>query len=115
MDTDTSWKNFLGDVQKGKIKLPDEKEFSYESSFKWVKPKAMFYLLVRYVQCNRNKDEFIYELFKELYKLSNLNDRQIKRLNMFLHQMNIKPLTPEMFLDVRKDIFSTIEDMEMPF
>jgi hypothetical protein len=29
--------------------------------------------------------------------------------------MNIKPLTPEMFLDVRKDIFSTIEDMEMPF
>jgi len=115
MDTDASWNSFLGDVKKGKIKLPDEKEFSYESNFKWVKPKAMFYLLVRYVQCNRNKDDFIYELFKELYKLSNLNDRQIKRLNMFLHQMNIKPLTPEMFLDVRKDIFSTIEDMEIPF
>ncbi len=115
MQTDKLWMNFLCGVQKGLIKNPDEKVFSYESSFNWIEPKASFYLLIRLAQCKENFESFFYEMLKVLYRDSNLNNERLKKFNKFLYQMNVKPYSPEQFLDFRNKIFSKIEDMEMPF
>ena len=115
IETDKSWISFLGGVEKGKIKNPDQKEFSYESSFNYIEPKAAFYLLVRLAQCHEDYEKFLYEMLKVLYKFSNFPSKQLKRFNMFLYQMNIASYTPEKFAELRTNLFLKIEDMEMPF
>ncbi len=114
-NTDEKWIKFLGGVKKGEILKPDEKVFSYESSFNYIEPKAAFYLMVRLVQCKCNYETFLYEMLKVLYRLSNFDNKKLKRFNMFLYQMNIASYTPEKFAELRTNIFSKIEDMEMPF
>lgn len=114
-ETDQSWTDFLGGVKKGIIKNPDEKIFSYESSFNYIEPKAAFYLMVRLAQCKANYEIFFYEMLKVLYKLSDFDKKKLKRFNMFLYQMNLKPYTDEEFAALRTNLFLKIEEMEMPF
>ena len=115
IETDEKWLKFLGTVEKSKIKNPDEKIFTYTSSFHYIEPKAVFYLTIRLLQCNGDIDKFKYELLKLMYAYSNFDNRRLKRLNLFLCQMKLEPFTPEKMLDLRTRLFSMIEDMEMPF
>ena len=115
VSTDTSWLSFLDNVKKGKLKNPDEKVFSYESSFNYIEPKAAFYLMIRFAQSKENFETFFYEMLKVIYKQSNFDKKRLKRFNMFLYQMNIKSYSEEEFLDLRNKLFSKIEDMELPF
>lgn len=115
IETDPKWIDFLGGVKKGDILKPDEKVFSYESSFNYIEPKTSFYLMVRFAQCKENFETFFYEMLKVLYKQSNFDKKKLKRFNMFLYQMNIKQYSEEEFLNLRNKLFSKIEDMEMPF
>lgn len=71
--------------------------------------------MVRLAQCKANYESFFYEMLKVLYKLSDFDKKKLKRFNMFLYQMNLKPYTDEEFAALRTNLFLKIEDMEMPF
>lgn len=115
VDTDVRWNNFLNNVKKGTLASKTEAISSLETHVKFIEDKACFYLLFIYLKSNRNHELFFTEIFKMMNKHSLLSKQRFQRLNLYLSESFITPLSDENLEEVQQHLLEISQERDLPF
>lgn len=115
VDTDSSWLEFLNNVEKGTLKSRDKVYADYEKHYEYAAPKGMFILLIKYLILKKDKNLFITEVFREMYKHSELKKEKFYKLNKYLIELGQPVLTDDELEQLQIEFFNEVQEREMPF
>ena len=115
VDTDPLWLEFLQNVKKGKLQSVKLPENGYIEYFKHIERQLSLYVLLKYLQCNKDLNLLQIEILKVLVNYSDFNKPKFAKMNKYLRQLKKEPLTDSEFLDLIDSIKLITEEMELPF
>ena len=115
VDTDPLWLLFLQDVRKGKLQSVESPETTYIEYFNHIERQLSLYVLLKYMQTNKDLNLFLIEILKVLINYKDFNKPKFAKMNKFLRQLKKEPLTDSDFDNLIDSIQLITEEMELPF
>ncbi len=115
VETDPNWLDFLDNVQKGTLESKPKIYSDYEKHYNYAADKGIFILMIKYLTLKRDKDLFITEVFRMMYKHSELTKERFYRLNKYLKELGQPVLTDEELEELQIEFFVEVEQRELPF
>ena len=114
--TDEKWMKFLHGVNKGKLgSLGASDPISYQNYFDKMEKQMSLYIILKYLQVKGNSDLFDIEMLKIFLKYSDFNKGKMFKMNMYLEEMKLAPLTKHEFDTLKSELEDLISDLELPF
>jgi len=115
-NTDKLWLDFLDNVEKGTLEILINKDPSVEEFKKMALPFWHMYNLLLYLESGRKLFVYDMESHKQMYDyMTNYSKHRFQRLNIYLHQLNIKTVDDDELQELKNEFKGIIEDEELPF
>lgn len=115
--TDKRWLKFLNEVEKGTLPKILEKDIeqTFFDYFKNITPYIEAGLLALYIINGEDPYIFELEIYRFLHDNLNISRTRMKKLNMLLATLGVKPLDDIALTKLNNQFARIIEDKELPF
>ena len=117
LKTDKPWLDFLGNIEKSKLKRYDKDLASFESYLNYMDPRVAFYFSNLIVQCEGDIYEAITRLIKvTLNHLDKFDNKKLKRYNDYLKEAKLDLVQIEDLEEIRFKLEQELKSREeIPF
>ena len=115
VDTDSKWKSFLDDVEKGSLSNTDELPPTFDAYLKSAMPYVVTYLIVKYFTVHRDPYLLEIEMFKLLRDNLAFSKQRFQRLNIYLNQLRLQTIDDATLAELKLEFAGIVNDKEVPF
>ena len=116
--TDPKWLTFVNNVEKAKLAKVKPKEISFNKFDKYIHQTLGIYIVFNFIKSGMNINQYskfsIQEIKNELVKLSD-NDKKINRINTYLMESGLPPITKQQLIDSISKLEEYLEYEDLPF
>ena len=114
--TDSKWKAFLQNVEKGVLpKAEDLIPKTFETFLKAAESYISTWLIVKYLDVCKDPYLFEMEIYKFMRDGLKFSKQRFQRLNMYLDQRHLKTLDDAEYAMLHEEFKGIVEDRELPF